>query len=76
MSRRCRVALAWTYNAATGVVRAYVNGQESGACSGFSTSPNKILAPTDMWIGKSGYAADPYLTATLRDFKIFRKTLA
>jgi hypothetical protein len=70
-----RVALTWTYEAATSTVRAYINGQESMVCTGFTTSPSRMTAPTDMFIGKSGFLNDGYLNARVLDFKIFSKTL-
>lgn len=72
-----RVALTWTYEAATRTIRTYTDGKETAVCAGsFTSSPSEMPAPTDMWIGKSAYVWDAYLTAKLRDFKIFSKTLA
>lgn len=68
--------MTWTYEAATNTVRTYINGQQSAFCAGtFANSPSEMPAPTDMWIGKSGFLLDPYLTARLRDFQIFGQTL-
>lgn len=58
-------------------MRTYVNAQQSGVCAGNMTlSPSEMLTPTDMWIGKSGFVKDAYLTARLADFVVFSKTLA
>lgn len=67
--------MTWTYNAATVTLRGYVNGQPGPVCSG-SVTPSGMAAPTDMWIGKSAWTGDPYLTASMRDFKIYDRTLA
>lgn len=67
--------MTWTYHAATLTLRGYINGQLGPVCV-HPVTPSGMPVPTDMWLGKSAWANDPYLTASMRDFRIFSRTLA
>jgi hypothetical protein len=70
------MGLTWTYQAATKTMKLYVDGTLLQTCTGLTVSPSQMAAPSDMWLGKSGYLADPYLNARYRDFRVWSTTLA
>lgn len=68
----------WTHVAVTlsgnlGVL--YVNGTEVGRNESMSINPLDLGATTQNWIGRSQYAADPYLDGRVDDFRIYSGAL-
>jgi hypothetical protein len=70
---------AWTHVAVsvygtTGIL--YVNGAEVGRNNAMTLRPADLGAMTRNWIGRSQYAADPFLDGQVDDFRIYRRALA
>ncbi|MBM0224546.1 MULTISPECIES: beta-L-arabinofuranosidase domain-containing protein [Micromonospora] len=68
----------WTHLAvtlsATGVGRLYVNGVEA-AGKVLALTAAALGATVDNWIGRSQNSNDPFLNATVDDFRIYRRAL-
>lgn len=70
---------AWTHiavvlNGSTGTL--YVNGVQVGQNTSMTLTPSSIGASTQNWIGRSQYAADPYLNGRVDDFRIYSRALS
>lgn len=70
---------AWTHVAVTltgnlGIL--YVNGVEVGRNESMSLKPLDLGASTQNWIGRSQFAADPYLDGRVDDFRIYSGALS
>ena len=53
----------------------YVNGVAVASSTGLHINFATLGAPTNPWIGKSEWSADPYLNAYLRDFRCYPMAL-
>ncbi|MFT3787364.1 MAG: alginate lyase family protein [Tepidisphaeraceae bacterium] len=65
----------WVHVAVTlsdDVGRLYVNGALVGSTVGMAFPPSQIRSTTRNWIGRSQFAADPYLNGKVDDFRITR----
>jgi hypothetical protein len=56
--------------------RLYLNGVEVGASTAMTLSPASLGVTTLNYLGKSQFAADPYLNAALDDFRIYSEALS
>jgi fibronectin type 3 domain-containing protein len=54
------------------VGKLYVNGALVGANANMDFPPAQIGATTQNWIGRSQFAADPFLSGKIDDFRIYR----
>ncbi len=69
------VHVAVTLNGPIGTL--YVNGNAVGQNRNMYTTPNRLPGGINYaYIGKSGYAADPYLNGKVDDFRIYRGPLS
>ena len=66
------VAVTWSGN--VGIM--YVNGVEVGRNSSMTLKPSSLGSTTLNYFGRSQYSADPKLTGTLDDFRIYGRALA
>ncbi|MCM3781771.1 family 43 glycosylhydrolase [Neobacillus mesonae] len=67
----------WTHVAVTmegNTGRLYLNGEVVASSNQITFNPNE-LTTTDAYLGKSRYAADPYLNGSLDEVKVFNKAL-
>ncbi len=69
----------WTHVAVTlsgsaGVL--YVNGTEVARNSALTLRPGDLGSTTQNWIGRSQYAADPYLNAAVDDLRLYSRALS
>src|SRR5690606_11626833 len=53
----------------------YVNGMVAGQNADMSFTPNRLISFGYGYIGKSGFANDPYLNGKVDDFRIYRGAL-
>ena len=63
----------WSHVAVTldgSVGRLYLNGVQVGANSAMSLSPASLGTLANLYLGRSAFSADPYLSGTLDDFRI------
>jgi alpha-D-xyloside xylohydrolase len=68
----------WTHVAVTLVGNVgilYVNGQEVGRNEAMTINPSSLGTTTQNWIGRSQFAADPYLSGRVDDFRIYSGAL-
>ena len=63
--------LVWTSDGASGVARIYVNGVLAGETLGFTNTPAMMGSTTNNWLGRSQWGADPYLSASYNEFRIW-----
>jgi fibronectin type 3 domain-containing protein len=64
----------WSHVAVTldgSVGRLYVNGIQVGENTNLTLTPASLGTLTNLYLGKSQFAADPYLNGTLDDFRIY-----
>ena len=54
----------------------YVNGTPVGANPDITITPASLGTTTQDWIGRSEYAGDPYLDASVDDFNIYNSALS
>ncbi len=66
--------VAVTLSGSTGTL--YVNGTPVGTNTNMTLHPSDLGATNQNWIGRSQYAADPYLNATVDDFQIYDHALS
>jgi fibronectin type 3 domain-containing protein len=66
--------VAVTLDGTTGVL--YVNGVEVGRNDAMSLTPAALGATTQNYIGRSQYAADPYLNGRIDEFRIYADALS
>ncbi len=69
----------WMHVAVTlsgSVGRIYVNGALVGTNSAMTLNPASLGALTQNYLGKSLFAADPYLNASLDDFRIYSRAMS
>jgi fibronectin type 3 domain-containing protein len=66
--------VAVTLDGTTGVL--YVNGVEVGRNDAMSLTPAALGATTQNYIGRSQYAADPYLNGYIDEFRIYADALS
>jgi alpha-L-arabinofuranosidase B-like protein/concanavalin A-like lectin/glucanase superfamily protein/lamin tail-like protein len=66
--------VAVTLSGNTGTL--YVNGQPVGTNTSMTLTPAALGATTQNWIGRSQFAADPFLGATVDDFQIYDRALS
>ncbi|MBW4889748.1 putative Ig domain-containing protein [Mucilaginibacter sp. HMF5004] len=70
---------AWTNFAVTqagALAIMYVNGVEVGRNASMTLKPSSLGTTTQTWIGKSQFTADPMLTGTVDDFKVYSRALS
>jgi hypothetical protein len=60
--------------AAGGVL--YVDGVQAGANSSMTLRPADLGATSNNWLGRSQYAADPYLDGEIDDFRFYSRALS
>jgi hypothetical protein len=65
--------VAVTLDGATGTL--YVDGQQVGS-KAISIRPWQLGVTTQNWIGRSQFAADPYLNGRVDDFRIYNRALS
>ena len=63
-----------TVSGSTGTL--YVNGTPVGTNPDISITPASLGTTTQDWIGRSEYAGDPYLDASVDDFNIYNSALS
>ena len=63
-----------TVSGSTGTL--YVNGTPVGANPDITITPADLGTTTQDWIGRSEYAGDPYLNASVDDFNIYNSALS
>jgi hypothetical protein len=61
--------VAVTFSGNTGIL--YVNGQEVGRNSSMTLNPSSLGNTTQNYLGRSQYAADPYLNGRIDEFRIY-----
>ena len=66
------VAVTWSGN--TGIL--YMNGVEVGRNTAMTLKPSSLSSTTQNWFGRSQYSADPRLTGTLDDIRIYNRKLS
>lgn len=54
----------------------YVNGREVGRNSALSLRPSQLGQTTQSWLGRSQYAADPYLDGQVDDLAVYSRALS
>ncbi|MEK7951432.1 LamG-like jellyroll fold domain-containing protein [Luteolibacter soli] len=54
----------------------YVNGVQVGQNTGMTLSPTSLGITTQNYLGKSQFAADPYLNGALDEFRIYSRALS
>lgn len=72
------VPAAWTHVALTAsgsTARLWVNGQVVSTVTGFDLRPADLGFTVNNWIGRSQFAADPLLNASVDDVNIFSRAL-
>jgi hypothetical protein len=70
---------SWQHVAVTGTGNTgtlYVNGAEVAQSTTVTLSPMSLGSTTQNWIGRSQYAADPYLTGQIDNFRIYDRALS
>lgn len=66
--------MAVTHDGPSSTTRVYVDGQLVSSChTGFN--PSNIAVPVDLFIGRSMWSHDPYLSAELGCFRIYNRAL-
>jgi hypothetical protein len=65
--------VAVTLNGSTGTL--YVDGVQVGSNTAMTLKPSNLGSTTQNWIGRSQYAADPYLDGRVDDFRIYNRAL-
>ncbi len=69
----------WTHVAVTlsgGVGRVYVNGALVGSNTAMTLTPAALGTITNIYLGRSQFAADPYFNGAIDDFRIYSQALA
>lgn len=66
--------VAVTFSGNTGIL--YVNGQEVGRNSSMTLNPSSLGNTTQNYLGRSQYAADPYLNGRIDEFRIYSRALS
>ncbi len=69
----------WSHVAVTlsgGVGRLYVNGALVGSNTAMTLTPASLGALPNLYLGKSQFAADPYLDGAIDDFRIYSQALS
>jgi concanavalin A-like lectin/glucanase superfamily protein/ricin-type beta-trefoil lectin protein len=66
--------VAVTVSGTTGTL--YVNGTAVGTNPDVTLHPSSLGATTQNWVGRSEYAGDPYLSATVDDLNIYSRALS
>ncbi len=66
--------VAVTVNGNTGIL--YVNGVATGTSSSLTLTPMSLGITTNNYLGRSQYAADPYLNGVLDEFRIYSVALS
>jgi hypothetical protein len=66
--------VAVTLNGSVGTL--YVDGAQVGSNTSMTIKPSDLGATTQNWIGRSQYAADPYLDGRVDDFRIYNQALS
>jgi hypothetical protein len=61
--------VAVVLNGSTGTL--YVNGTAVGTNTAMTLTPSSLGNTTQNWIGRSQFAADPYLNGIVDDFRIY-----
>jgi hypothetical protein len=54
----------------------YVNGTQVGQNTSMTLSPSSLGNTTNNWIGRSQYAADPFLDGQIDEFRIYNRALS
>ncbi len=54
----------------------YRDGKEAGSLDNMTNSMDDLGNPTNNWLGRSEYSADPYLSGTIDDFRIYDEVLS
>ena len=70
---------AWSHVAVTisgGVGRLYVNGSLVGSNAAMTLTPASLGNLANLYLGRSQFAADPYLNGALDDFRIYSQALS
>ena len=65
--------LSMTFN--NGIYSLYLNGIKMQTASG-STAPPSVTTPTNIFIGKSNWSADPYMLGGQTDIRFYNKALS
>jgi hypothetical protein len=74
LSERTWNHVAVTKSGNTGTL--YVNGEIVGTNTNMTIGPNRLGNTTQTWIGRSQFAADPYLDGAIDDFRIYDGALS
>jgi hypothetical protein len=54
----------------------YLDGVEKSRMSNMTLAPRDLGVTTQNWLGRSSFAADPYLSATLDEFRVYSGPLS
>jgi hypothetical protein len=54
----------------------YINGVEAGRNETMTLKPSDLGSTTQNWLGRSQWAADPYLGGSVDDFRIYNRSLS
>ncbi len=63
--------VCWTIDAATQTSRLYVDGSLVAENTGMPLNPASLGYTLNNWIGRSQFSADPYLNASITEFRIY-----
>lgn len=67
--------VVWTLDATVQTSRLYVDGALVGENSGFTRTPAQLGVTVNNWLGRSQFAADAWLNASLTEFRIYEGAL-
>lgn len=70
------VHVVWTLDAIAQVGRLYVDGALVGENSGMSLYPALLGSTVNNWLGRSQWIADPFLNASITEFRIYAGVLS
>ncbi len=67
--------VVWTLDGSTQVSRLYVDGVMVGENPAVTLTPASLGMTVNNWIGRSQYSADPFLNASITEFRIYSDAL-
>jgi len=67
--------VVFTLDHATHTAKLYINGSLVGENDNFTNNPAGIGSVTNVWLGRSQFSGDTYMTASINEFRIYEGAL-